>query len=79
MFQDGMGAKREQMTFGFYPSPMLVLSPDDRCRMEMRENRPHSGQDEHSIDLDISSERATAVFGQSPVIKQEPARGRLMS
>ncbi len=28
MFQDGMGAKREQLTFGFYPSPLQVLSTD---------------------------------------------------
>jgi hypothetical protein len=29
MFQDVMGGKREQVTFGFYPSPVLGLSLRD--------------------------------------------------
>src|SRR6266851_6723057 len=43
MFQDGMGAKREQMTFGFYPSPVLVLSTARLRHLSFRARQgPHT-------------------------------------
>jgi len=43
MFRDGMGAEREQMTFGFYPSLYRCLrgAPESSHVTDEREAAPH--------------------------------------